>query len=130
MYQILKIILRLAKNPQIILDNRGYIFILSHMRSRSTLLAHILGSNPEIGGYFELHKSYLNWLDLIILRLRVQLDNKNIKFALDKILWNRLQISEKICLKENLKIIFLLRKPEDTIKSIIDQVVEHYTNIK
>ena len=44
--------------------SRGHILLISHQRSHSTLLAHILGSHPEIDGYSELHQHYLSPVDL------------------------------------------------------------------
>jgi LPS sulfotransferase NodH len=35
-----------------------FVHILSHMRSGSTLLAHLLASHPEIIGYGETHIRY------------------------------------------------------------------------
>ena len=34
------------------------IFLLSHMRAFTSLAGHILGSHPQINGYFEMHISY------------------------------------------------------------------------
>ena len=39
-------------------DSYSRIFLLSHMRAFTSLLGHILGSNPEINGYYEMHLSY------------------------------------------------------------------------
>lgn len=121
-----KILVLLCRNPQIVFGNMGYIFIMSHMRSRSSLLSHILGSNPAISGYSESHHSYLDWKHFARLRIRAYSGNRgksNLKYTLDKILWNNYRISNQMCLKENLKIIFLLREPEDTLKSIINMEI-------
>ncbi|QQZ27263.1 hypothetical protein HMY34_16720 [Thiothrix subterranea] len=40
------------------------IFLLSHMRAYSSLLGHIIGSQPRINGYYEMHQSYLSDADL------------------------------------------------------------------
>ena len=113
---------RIDKLKKIVSNNMGFIFIMSHMRSRSSLLSHILGSNPAISGYYESRQSYLNWEDFARLRIHAYFDNtgkSNPKFALDSILWNSYRISNQMCLEKKLKIIFLLREPEDTLKSII-----------
>ncbi|TCS68990.1 hypothetical protein EDC61_1225 [Sulfuritortus calidifontis] len=34
------------------------IFLLSHMRAFTSLAGHILGSHPQINGYYEMHISY------------------------------------------------------------------------
>ncbi|HEX7971345.1 MAG TPA: hypothetical protein VF501_03895 [Thiobacillus sp.] len=42
------------------LQSQGYarIFLLSHMRAYTSLAGHILGSHPQINGYYEMHLSY------------------------------------------------------------------------
>ncbi|MDY7013544.1 MAG: sulfotransferase family protein, partial [Cyanobacteriota bacterium] len=47
------------------------LFILSHMRSGSSLLTHILNSNPEIIGYGETHLQYSSEADFKRLMLKV-----------------------------------------------------------
>src|SRR6056297_3250288 len=95
-----KLSLLLLKNPHILFNNKEYIFILSHIRSRSTLLSHILGSNPSISGYSESHNSYSNWKDFARMRIRIYHANtnkSNPKFFLDKLLWNHNYVSKKMC---------------------------------
>ena len=100
-----------------------YIFIFSHMRSRSSVLSHILGSNPEICGYSELGISYLDYIDLMRMKIDLTVDLKcsfNNKYLLDKVLHNYYEFPEKIFKVTKPKIIFLLREPENTIKSIVN----------
>ena len=58
----------LLRHPSVYLGRREYVIVLSHMRSYSTLLAHLLGSHPEIAGYAEMHTSYAQRRDLLRLR--------------------------------------------------------------
>lgn len=112
----------IAANPDIIFCKKKYLFVVSHMRSRSSVLCHILGSNPGICGYKEQHKSYNDPVSLINLQIELVKDLKckvRNKYLLDKMLHNT-SISDEILLKAQPKIIFLLRKPEGTIKSIIN----------
>lgn len=98
------------------------IFILSHMRSRSSLLAHILGSHPEVVGYSELHRSYLTKQDLVQLKFDISsesLPDLRGKYIVDKILHDSHQISPRILKSNHLRSVFLLRKPEATLKSLI-----------
>ena len=91
------------------------------MRSYSSLLCHVLGSHREISGYAELHDYYSRKIHLLKLRYAVYRINNNRldgRYVLDKVLHNYL-ISENILNRDDVKIIFLLRNPEDTIKSII-----------
>lgn len=92
------------------------------MRSRSSVLSHILGSNPEVCGYSELLISYLGYESLVKMKIDLTNDlkcNFKDKYLLDKILHNHLSISRALLVIAKPKIIFLLREPEATIKSIV-----------
>jgi len=109
-----------ALKPSIIIGQSKYLFILSHMRSRSSLLSHILGSNDCVCGYSELHRFYLRYRDIIKMRLELYDDLKcdlRGKYLLDKLLHNKRDISKEVLEAVNPKFIFLLREPESTIKS-------------
>ena len=100
-----------------------YIFILSHMRSRSSVLSHILGSNNSVCGYSELHNSYIHHTDIKKMKDTLYTDLKcdfRDKYLLDKILHTEYKISKEVFDTVSPKIIFLLRDPESTIKSIIN----------
>jgi hypothetical protein len=58
-------------NPEVFFGKKDYIFIISHMRSYSSLLSHVLSSNHDICGYLEMHQSYSGWLDFVKLRFKV-----------------------------------------------------------
>ncbi|MEB3342484.1 sulfotransferase [Okeania sp.] len=110
-----------------------FIFILSHMRSGSSLLTNILSSHKEILGYGETHIQYTNEFDLNKLVFKVYRKTQNIrsfpelkklrmnhKYILDKTLHNHLFLDENLLNSENLYSIFLLREPERTIASLLD----------
>lgn len=95
------------------------------MRSYSTLLSHILATNREICGYSEKHIPYYSSIDFQILKFKAReryKDHINRKYLLDKILHNSWEISENILKEKDLRIIFLLRDPLDTLKSIITMI--------
>jgi len=118
-----KKLLSLGLNPSNLYCPSKYLFIFSHMRSRSTLLAHILGSHDEICGYNELHQAYRSNLSLVRMRVKINYDVENTfqdKYLLDKILHNPYSVSGEVIKGANPKIIFLLRKPETTLQSIIN----------
>ena len=127
-YNILKILKEkdlvcyLMANPHVIFSRTSYLFILSHMRSRSSVLAHVLGSNPGICGYCETHRSYITSTDLV--RMKIDM-HKNVtkslngKYLLDKILHNNLKVSDDILHNKRVRIIILIRPPASTIASII-----------
>ena len=106
-------------HPGRLLQDKSYVLILSHMRSRSTLLSHILGSHPEICGYKELHLSYTSILSLLKLRVALEgIENFNqCRYLLDKALHNKLVIDTNI-FNGKLKIIMLLREPRGTVSSM------------
>lgn len=109
-------------HPEILLSKKKYLFVVSHMRSRSTVLSHIIGNNAEVCGYKELHRSYKGRLSLINMQIELvndlQCDVRN-TYLFDKIL-NNFTISDEILHKAQPKILFLLREPESTIKSIMN----------
>jgi len=110
-------------NPVRFLGKKKYIFVVSHMRSYSSLLSHILGSHGEISGYAEMKQSYSSWTDFIRLRHKVYMANGNRLdggYVLDKILHNSHTISETILDQGHVRLVFLLRNPEVAMKSIIN----------
>ncbi len=111
-----------ARHPEILLSKKKYIFIMSHMRGYTSLLAHILGSNEEISGYSEMHQSYKGWLDLVKLRYKIYFSGENPegKYLLDKILHNHHHLSESVINRKNVFLIFMIREPGKTLKSIIN----------
>ena len=126
------ILLNILKNPSFFMKNKQYIFILSHMRSYSTLLSHILANNSDICGYSEKHIPYYTSLDFQILKSKSMERYKgNIqrKFLLDKILGNHCILSEEILRNKSLSIIFLLRNHNDSLKSIIRTALDPTSNI-
>jgi hypothetical protein len=117
-----RVLRKTLRRPWILFGNKGYIFVLSHMRSRSTLLSHILGSHPSIAGYAESRYSYYNFIDLLLLRHKIyELGEKSPvgRLALDKLLHDSLTISPDVAEDPKIKKIFLLRSPAETVKSII-----------
>jgi hypothetical protein len=100
------------------------LLILSHMRSGSSLLTHILNSNPEIIGYGETHINYTSEADFKILMLKVysQLNGLEMKhqYILDKVLHNHKFLSCEFLGSEQVQVIFLIREPQRTLSSILD----------
>ena len=97
------------------------IILLSHMRANTSLFGHILGSNPEINGYYEMHIGYYSWKSFIRQKLKYLEHHKfkpNSTYIFDKILHNEHYINCEL-LNNNAKTIFSLREPSETIPSII-----------
>jgi hypothetical protein len=120
-----------------------YAFILSHMRSGSSLLAHILASNPEILGYGESMTRYSTArdFDLLALKAAVMLRRFPLKgserYLLDKLLHNVLlsPAAMGLLICHDVRLVFLLRSPEESIASLVrsldntrEQAVQYYVD--
>jgi len=112
---------------QVFSNNKRFVFILSHQRSRSTLLSHLLGANDEICGHRELHAKYNNEVDIFKAKVNLYVDCKDYEkstYLLDKLLHNRLEINEHL-FNVPPKIIFLLRCPNDCMRSMVVRHLQH-----
>lgn len=99
------------------------ILLLSHMRANTSLLGHVLGSNPEINGYYELHIGYYSWKSFIRQKLTYCCEHiikKNSRYVFDKVLHNDHFINTELFHPRHSKIIIMLREPSSTINSIIN----------
>ena len=98
------------------------IFLLSHMRAFTTLAGHILGSHPQINGYYEMHISYED-ASALDKQLDVFLESdvlkENSRYFFDKLLHNDYLLKPEQLGLANIKILISLLEPEHTIKSIV-----------
>jgi len=105
-----------------VLKNLEPIIMLSHMRANTSLFGHILGSNPEINGYYEMHISYYSWKSLIRQKLKYLEKHKfkqNSRYIFDKVLHNEHYVNNELLINKKAKVIISLRSPEETIPSIV-----------
>lgn len=111
----------LLRNPRHLLVPAN-IFLLSHMRARTSLLGHILGSHLEIEGYYEMHISYRSWRSLwkqkLLYFAEHQVKPKS-RYMFDKLLHSYYSVSPEILTSKRTKIILMLRSPECSIRSIV-----------
>ena len=126
-----------GKSPyQVLFKPESYqiLFILSHMRSGSSLLTHLLITNPQVIGYGETHIQYRSEADFRKLIYQVywqsqdfrklgDLENLKMKhkYILDKVLHNNKFLQKDFLKSENIYAIFLLREPQRTVASMLDQ---------
>jgi hypothetical protein len=107
------------------------IFLLSHMRAYTSLLGHILGSHPQINGYYEMHLSYQSQKDLAK-QQQQYIQHETLKpdsyYLFDKLLHNAYELNLPQLNLQNAKILIALRSPESTIKSIINLFTKKNTN--
>ncbi len=100
-----------------------YVFVLSHMRSGSSLLANVLCSHREICGIGETHITYATPDDLGILVRNVYWGHRKFlmseRYCLDKVLHDPRLPSVGTLLGLGVHWIVLVRQPEPTLKSLI-----------
>ena len=107
------------------------LLILSHMRSGSSLLTHILTHNPAILGYGETHITYQTPQDFKQLmadvywqchEFRHLRDLKHLRmnhqYVLDKVLHNHLISDLDLLTHPQISIIFLIREPASSLVSL------------
>jgi len=98
------------------------IFLLSHMRAYTSLAGHILGSHPQINGYYEMHISYADTAALDR-QLAAYLESDALKpgsrYLFDKLLHNDYVLAPDRLGLADMKILLSLRQPEPTIQSIV-----------
>jgi len=112
----------LARGPGVFLGSREYVLVLSHMRSFSSMLCHVLGSHEEIAGYAEMHQGYEGPIDFLRMRARVSrsLDGRlDGRLVLDKVLHPRHVVTAQIADRQDVHTIFLVREPPATIASLV-----------
>jgi hypothetical protein len=112
----------LLRHPSVLLGQREYVLLLSHMRSYSTLLAHLLGSHAEIAGYAEMNLTYARRRDLLHLRAEVarSIDGRlDGRLVLDKVLHDHHRVARAVLEDPVVHPIFLVRRPADTLSSIL-----------
>ncbi len=105
-----------------ILVPKQHIFLLSHMRAYTSLFGHIMGSNPKICGYYEMHIGYHSWKSLIrqkLLYFRHEDAKPAFSYMFDKVLHNEHNMALNVLNRPRTKTIFCLRRPQEVIPSIL-----------
>jgi len=114
----------LAKNPLVVTRNKQHILYLSHMRANTSLIGHILGDNPEVEGYYEMHMGYFSWKSLVrqkLIYLNEHAAKPMGKFFFDKVLHNEHGVTDAILTHPSVNLIISIREPISTVKSIMAQ---------
>jgi hypothetical protein len=97
------------------------IFLLSHMRAYTSLAGHILGSHPQINGYYEMHISYEDAAALdrqMAMFLGSDAIKPGSRYLFDKLLHNDYALRPER-LGPDMKVLVSLAQPEHTIRSIV-----------
>lgn len=110
-----------------------YLFVLAHPRSGSTLLGHVLSTNPDILSYGENHKVYENEDDLSRLLYRTALRKRDYslssKYIMDKLVWPKYGMPAEIRSSNRAKFIIIIRKPKATFNSMA-RLLPHWKDEK
>lgn len=100
----------------------GRIFLLSHMRAYTSLVGHLLGSHPEIDGYYEMHLRYASPADLELQRQRYGEHDRlkpGSRYLFDKLLHNDYTLALERLDAAPLVVLTSLRPPGPTLRSIV-----------
>jgi hypothetical protein len=106
-----------------------YLLILSHARSYSTLLCHILGSHRQVAGYAETMLPYETAVDLYRLNAKAcEAGNyrNDCEYVLDKVLYDWLGVSDKVLGLSRVIPIFVVREPGPSIASLTRMRIREY----
>jgi hypothetical protein len=93
------------------------------MRAYTSLFGHILGSHPQINGYYEMHLSYESAQDLEQQVQQYALHDPlkpDSQFLFDKLLHNDYDLNIEQLNLQNATILMTIRQPESVLKSIIN----------
>ena len=108
-----------------------WLFVLGHMRSGSSLLVHLLNSNPEVLGYGETPIRYAGRRSLVELHdnIRSQFEAHGerqgweYRYIMDKILWPHIR-SQRVLCRAPLSLIVIVRDPSAALPSILALDIE------
>ncbi|MCD6705422.1 MAG: sulfotransferase [Thiobacillus sp.] len=98
------------------------IFLLSHMRAYTSLAGHILGSHPQINGYYEMHLGYEEAaaLDRQLEAFRQdEVLKPGSRYLFDKLLHDDYALKPERLGLADIRILVALAEPAHTIRSIV-----------
>lgn len=102
-------------------DQRKMLFICGHMRSGSSLLLHILNTNPDIIGFGELHMRYHSVKDFGKASYKIMRSFNAVRlreyYVLDKVLHTRLMPDQRLL--NHAKTVFIVRRPGEALSSML-----------
>ena len=103
-------------------QKQDYLFLVGHPRSGSSLLMHILTSNKEISGFGEYLTKYKTLIDLqkaeFDIRRKSNTLLKKQKYIANQVNHHSVTPPVKLLLISDSKIIFIIRKPSETLSSM------------
>jgi hypothetical protein len=106
------------------------LLLLGHMRSGSTLLLHLLLTNPEISAIGERGAVYASKADFarlaIVTRIVRGLPFRRLRYVVDQVNHSRLTPASSLLEDPRVKVLFILRHPEASIASILELYRTYY----
>jgi len=106
------------------------LLLLGHMRSGSTLLLHLLMTNPEVSALGERGAVYASRADLARLAIACRMAHRSPfrrwRYVADQVNHNQLTPNSRLLQDPRVRILFLLRRPPCTIASIVELYRAHY----
>lgn len=108
-----------------------WLFVLGHMRSGSSLLVHLLNSNPEVLGYGETPIRYAGRRSFVDLHDHVhdqfeahdEPPGRRYRYVMEKILWPHVRPGDWLR-KVPLSVIVIVRRPEATLPSMLSRDID------
>ncbi len=106
------------------------LLLLGHMRSGSTLLLHLLLTNPAISAAGERGAVYASRADLARLALVTRMARhalfRRLRYVADQVNHSYLTPNRRLLQERRVRVLFLLRRPEASIASILELYRVHY----
>jgi hypothetical protein len=106
--------------------DRIMVFVLGHMRTGSSLLVHILGSNPDIVGFGETHSVYTRPEDFGAAHAQVCRRLRRFpgttRYVLDKVLHKYQMPRAEVVVHPSTRLIFMMRRPDRALSSIVQNI--------
>lgn len=103
------------------------VWVLSHLRSGSTLLCHLLNGHPEICGFGETFTVYRGEADFVELAARIGRALRRPRlpepYLLDKLLYGRLLAAPGLLDHPRVHRLFLIREPHGCLSSTSSRLV-------
>jgi hypothetical protein len=111
-------------------QRQQYILVLAHMRSGSTLLHHLLQTNPFVLGAGESNQTIESRMDLMQLSLRTHYRANSVwnwhQYVTDYSNHTRQLRNVSLLLSPDVRTIFLIREPRGAIGSMVSELARHY----
>jgi hypothetical protein len=106
------------------------LLLLGHMRSGSTLLLHLLLTNPAIAAAGERGAVYASRADLARLALATRMARhapfRRLRYVADQVNHSYLTPDRRLLQDRRVRVLFLLRSPAPSIASILELYRVHY----